>query len=137
MARSAPPSCDFFRLGLLADRLRPLRRRARVWERKCLWVDGDGFDVRGCSRPVAQVTRREQPRTSYPSPSTHKHFLSQTLARRRRGRSLSASKPNRKKSHEGGAERAITVKALHDGRWFSGKSNDNLLKLLVRLQESN
>jgi hypothetical protein len=25
MARSAPPSCDFFRLGLLADRLRPLR----------------------------------------------------------------------------------------------------------------
>jgi hypothetical protein len=55
-----------------------------------------------------------------PSPSTRKHFLSQTLAaslmsrRRRRGRSLSASKPNRKKSHEGGAERAITVKALHN-----------------------
>jgi Acetyltransferase (GNAT) domain len=39
MARSAPPSCDFFRLGLLADRLRPLRRRARVWERKCLRVE--------------------------------------------------------------------------------------------------
>jgi len=65
-------------------------------------------------RLVTSATGREQPRTPNPSPSTRKHFLFQTPARRRRGRSLSASKPNRKKSRDGAAECAIILKALHN-----------------------
>src|ERR1019366_1179655 len=83
-------------------------RRCRGWRQRassCRDLHGERGE---CRALVATASQDGQRRAAL------LQRCSQTLARRRRGRSLSASNPNRKKSHEGGAERAITVKALHN-----------------------